>query len=144
AEEMVPVATPLETSPEYRLSLAQNLLYKAVVSVLGERAAEDVRCAGVKSMQPIMTAQQSFEQVKGFSPVGQPVHKVEALQQVAGEAEFVNDISILPGELIAVFVNAKIGRGKIKSIDIAKAKDAYGVKDVLLAKDIPGINNVIA
>lgn len=50
-------------------------------------------------------------------PVNEPMPKVDALVQCAGEAFYVNDIPTLPNEVFCAFVTSDICTGEIVNID---------------------------
>lgn len=57
--------------------------------------------------------------------MNQPVQKIEALTQCAGEAEFSNDIPAMNEEVFAAFVTADINPGSVIS--------GYDTKDALVS-----------
>ncbi|XP_063842770.1 uncharacterized protein LOC135090214 isoform X1 [Scylla paramamosain] len=142
--ELHPDSQPQDASPQYRSSLAQALLYKAVLSILGEAVSPALASAGSLITRPVSSGKQFFEENVEMLPVGKPVPKVESLPQVSGEALFMNDAPALPGELHGVFIQSGVGRASIKAIDTSKAVEAEGVVAVVTAADIPGINSFIA
>ena len=73
----------------------------------------------------------------GLDVVGQVVPRPEAVQKVNGEAIYTDDISF-PDMLFGATLRAGIPHGKLKKLDISKAKKLPGVRAVLTADDIPG------
>ncbi len=69
--------------------------------------------------------------------MGQVVPRPEANKKVTGEAIYTDDISF-PDMLFGVTLRAGIPHGKVKKLDISKAKALPGVQAVLTAEDIPG------
>ncbi len=67
---------------------------------------------------------------------------IDSHGHVSGKSIYVDDIPELRGTLHAIPVFSKVAHAKILNIDISKAKKAAGVVDVLLAKDIPGENQI--
>jgi len=67
---------------------------------------------------------------------------IDSHGHVSGRSIYVDDIPELRGTLHAVPVFSKVAHAKIISIDISRARDAAGVVDVLLAKDVPGENQI--
>ncbi|MGC4121642.1 MAG: molybdopterin-dependent oxidoreductase [Myxococcales bacterium] len=61
---------------------------------------------------------------------------------VRGTSQFVDDIPAPPGCLHAALFTSPVSKGRIKSIDVAKAKAAPGVVAVLTHQDVPGLNQV--
>ncbi|RXG50793.1 Xanthine dehydrogenase 1 [Armadillidium vulgare] len=94
-EEVNPHFNYADASPEFRRNLSQCLLYKL------ER--------------PVSSSKQTYDANEDTWPVGKPTEKLESRFQISGEAEYLDDIPFLPGELHGYFVQSTIGRGKIKS-----------------------------
>ena len=79
----------------------------------------------------------SFDFGGGYDIVGQVVPRPEARKKVTGEAIYTDDISF-PDMLHGVTLRAQVPHGRVKSLEIAKARDLPGVQAVLTAEDIPG------
>ena len=73
----------------------------------------------------------------GMEVVGQVVPRPEANKKVTGEAVYTDDISF-PDLLFGATLRAGIPHGRVKKLDITKAKALPGVQAVLTADDIPG------
>ncbi|XP_018020416.2 xanthine dehydrogenase, partial [Hyalella azteca] len=142
AEEATPHPDPHQGSPEYRRSLVQCLFYKMVVGVVG--GSPRVRSAGDKIVRGLSSGQQSFDETPDTWPVGQPLPKIESLVQVAGEAQFADDVPLAAGELHAYFVQATQACAAIDSVDATQALAVPGVVDFVTAADIPGKNSYFA
>ena len=78
-----------------------------------------------------------FEFGGGLDVVGQVVPRPEANKKVTGEAIYTDDINF-PDMLFGATLRAGIPHGRVKKLDISKAKDLSGVQAVLTAEDIPG------
>ncbi|MEJ2104319.1 MAG: molybdopterin-dependent oxidoreductase [Ignavibacteriaceae bacterium] len=63
-------------------------------------------------------------------------------KHVRGESQFIDDLIVPEGTLYAAVFDSTIAHGKIRNINIEEAKSISGVKAILTAKDIPGINQV--
>lgn len=64
-----------------------------------------------------------------------------AIKQVAGEAEYIDDISE-PKDLLHLYIaQSPIAHGKILKMDVTAVKLAPGVVAVYTADDVPGIND---
>ncbi len=64
-----------------------------------------------------------------------------ALKQVAGEAEYIDDISE-PKDLLHLYVaQSSVAHAKILKMDVSAVKKAPGVVAVYTANDVPGIND---
>ncbi|XP_063842980.1 xanthine dehydrogenase/oxidase-like isoform X2 [Scylla paramamosain] len=144
ATEVVPAIKPGETSPEYRLSLTQTLLYKMVLGVLGDSASSAMVSGASDLVRPLSSGQQTFPENPEAWPVGKPVTKVEAPIQCSGEAEYVTKIPARPGELYGVFVTSTQANARLVSIDTTDALAIPGVVGFVGAEDIRGQNNMLA
>ncbi|EKS31103.1 Aldehyde oxidoreductase [Afipia felis] len=60
---------------------------------------------------------------------------------VSGRANYTDDIPELQGTLHAALGLSPVAAGKIDSIDLAMLKSMPGVVDIVLASDIPGVND---
>ncbi len=76
------------------------------------------------------------------SPLHQPLLHESAQRHASGEAKYVDDFPAPAGMLVAQAAGGSHARGRIRSVDISKAKLVPGVVAVLTARDIPGQNNV--
>jgi len=79
----------------------------------------------------------AFDFGGGMDVIGQVVPRPEANKKVTGEAIYTDDISF-PGMIFGATLRAGIPHGRVKKLDISKAKALPGVKAVLTAEDIPG------
>ena len=61
-----------------------------------------------------------------------------AAAQVAGAATYVDDIPEVKGTLYAAPVMSNVAHGKLMSVDCTAALAMAGVRDVILARDVPG------
>lgn len=61
---------------------------------------------------------------------------------VQGKSVFIDDITAPDGLLHAVLFTSPVSKGRLKNIDISKAKTAKGVAAVFTHKDIPGKNQI--
>jgi len=141
AEELVPEEDPVLASTEYRKQLALGLFYKFYLYVLGDSASEAVRSGALDLDRGLSSGQQDFETDESQWPVSQPMQKYEAKIQAAGEAEYVNDIPTIAGELHAAFVLSNTANCDIASVDTDAALAVKGVIAYIDASDIPGIND---
>lgn len=74
--------------------------------------AEDLR-----KTRPLSKGKQEFDTNPILWPVTEPMPKVEALIQCAGEANYVNDIPEVTQEVYCAFVTSDICTGEILEID---------------------------
>ena len=61
-----------------------------------------------------------------------------ARAQVTGSATYVDDIAEIRGTLFAAPIMSTVAHGRLLNIDSAAARAMPGVRDVILASDIPG------
>jgi xanthine dehydrogenase large subunit len=61
-----------------------------------------------------------------------------ARAQVAGAANYVDDIPEIKGTLYAAPILSNVAHGKLRGIDASVARTMPGVRDIVLADDIPG------
>ncbi|OXA54699.1 Xanthine dehydrogenase [Folsomia candida] len=139
--ELKPDETPTDGSQIYRKTLAQSLLYKAILSILGESVKSSVKSGGQDLEHGPMSGKQTFESDQKEWPLYQPIPKLEADVQASGEAEYINDIRPEFGDLFGAFVVTTVANATISSIDASEALMTPGVVNFLQAKDIPGPNN---
>ena len=59
-----------------------------------------------------------------------------------GQARFVDDLSEPEGLLHAVVLCSPVAHGRIVRLDTESARQSQGVRAVLTAADIPGINQI--
>ena len=69
----------------------------------------------------ISKGSQTFENTDPNDPVGRPLPKYEAKIQCTGEAEYIDDIPSVPGELVGYFVLAKVANCDLDVIDASAA-----------------------
>lgn len=70
--------------------------------------------------------------------VGRPTPRVEGQLKVTGKAVYSADVE-LPGTLWGKCLRSPISYGRIKSIDVSKARQVPGVKAVITGQDVPGL-----
>jgi CO/xanthine dehydrogenase Mo-binding subunit len=73
--------------------------------------------------------------------VGRSVTRVDALDKVTGSALYVDDLSV-PGMLHAAVVLPRVAHARLVGLDARRALALPGVRAVVTAKDIPGVNQV--
>lgn len=80
------------------------------------------KSGGLKFSRPVSNGLQEYDTNKSLYPLTQPLPKVEALAQTSGQAQYINDIPDLPGQLFLALVEAKAPpKSKIKSVNADKA-----------------------
>jgi xanthine dehydrogenase large subunit len=70
--------------------------------------------------------------------IGSSQFHESARAQVAGSAQYVDDIPEVKGTLHAAPILSNVAHGKLRGIDTSQARAMPGVKAVILAADIPG------
>ncbi|XP_065184192.1 xanthine dehydrogenase/oxidase-like isoform X2 [Sycon ciliatum] len=135
--------TPMATSGSvaYRSHLAENLLYKFFIQAAGKHASP----RNISALSPIRTGTssgtQSFDSVPADYPMTESVQKLEIRAQATGEAVYISDLPILPGQLYGKFVLATEAPAKLDSIDSSVAESMPGVVRFISAEAIPGRNS---
>ncbi len=66
----------------------------------------------------------------------------DSIKHVRGESLFVDDIPVPEGTLHAYVFYSAVAHGKIKKLDFSAALRSEGVKDVIAAADITGVNQI--
>jgi carbon-monoxide dehydrogenase large subunit len=80
--------------------------------------------------------------VLGGRWVGRPMRRLEDRRHLTGTASFVDDIR-RPGLLHLAFARSQHGAGRIEGVDTAAALDVDGVRGVLTAADLEGVEPLI-
>ena len=73
-----------------------------------------------------------------MSYLGRPVKRFEDARLITGNGVFINDIK-LPDMLHAVVVRSDYAHARIRSIDIAAARELAGVAEVLTGENLAGV-----
>ncbi|MBC8439811.1 MAG: xanthine dehydrogenase molybdenum-binding subunit XdhA [Deltaproteobacteria bacterium] len=68
--------------------------------------------------------------------IGKSVNRIDAIAKVTGRAEYTEDL-YKPGMLVARYFRSSIAHGRVKNIDVEKAKVLEGVEAVFTFKDVP-------
>lgn len=96
---------------------------QAILSLCPENRIDPrFRSGGEAIKRATSNGTQSFETDKSIWPLNQPIPKLEALVQCAGEATFANDLPSKTGEVFGSFVIARVPPGsQIESFDTSEA-----------------------
>jgi xanthine dehydrogenase large subunit len=78
----------------------------------------------------------------GASVVGVPMPHDSAALHASGEAAYTDDLPEPRGTLYAAVGVSPVAHGRLRSIDLRAVRAMQGVVDVILAADIPGVNDV--
>ncbi|CAH0726755.1 unnamed protein product, partial [Brenthis ino] len=138
-EDIVPLDDPPEPDPYCRKAIALGLFYKAILS-LAPTVSPRYASGGAALARAVSRATQTYDTDKSVWPVNQPVPKLEALAQCAGEAAYAGDAAGAR-DLHAALVLAAACRADLLKIDASDALKLPGVVAFYSAKDIPGTNN---
>ncbi|KAG6462344.1 hypothetical protein O3G_MSEX013203 [Manduca sexta] len=141
--EIVVTNSPPEPSVEYRKQLALGLFYKSVLSLCPTNILGSQYRSGatkIHETRPVSESRQVFDTNTDLWPLNQPIPKVDALVQCAGEAKYVDDIPTITDEVHAALVLSTVAVGDIVDIDASAALEMPGVIAFYSAKDIPGQN----
>jgi len=85
-----------------------------------------------------MNAPEKFLAASARPATGSPLFHESARAQVAGTATYVDDVPEVKGTLHAAPILSDVARGRLLGVDAAEALKMDGVRDVILARDIPG------
>ncbi|WP_019703621.1 xanthine dehydrogenase molybdopterin binding subunit [Paracidovorax oryzae] len=66
-----------------------------------------------------------------------PIHE-SARAQVAGAAQYIDDLPEWKGTLHAAPILSPVAHGRLRGVDAAAARALAGVRDIVLAADVPG------
>lgn len=69
------------------------------------------------------------------SYIGQPIERTEDLRFLRGRGTYVADVN-RPGQLYAVILRSSVAHGRIRSIDVSRARALPGVHHVIVAADL--------
>ncbi|XP_045773786.1 xanthine dehydrogenase 1-like [Maniola jurtina] len=129
---------------EYRRGVALGLFYKGLLSLCPTHILNKRHVSGATKLnetRPVSEGSQIYDTNPSLWPLNQPIPKLEALIQCAGEATYTEDVPTLPREVFAAFVLTTIALGTIDKIDPSQALQEPGVIAFYSAADIPGENS---
>lgn len=145
-DELKPDYVLPDLTPEFRKGLAISLFYKGLLSLAPENVVSSANVSSrdkLEKLRPVTSATQVYETKPNLYPITEPISKLEALTQCAGEAEYIIDKPDRPNQLYAAFVLAKASAGsKIKSTDTTAALKVPGVVKYYDQAAIPGVNSI--
>eukprot|EP01111_Echinosteliopsis_oligospora_P011758 TRINITY_DN3944_c0_g2_i1.p1 TRINITY_DN3944_c0_g2~~TRINITY_DN3944_c0_g2_i1.p1 ORF type:complete len:1275 (-),score=347.02 TRINITY_DN3944_c0_g2_i1:75-3899(-) len=129
---------------EYRKKLVVNLLYKSLLKLSDKihPVAATLQSVVNPAPRPVSTSQHNYEVNGELAPVGLPTPKLEAVDQAAGTAPYVEDTSIVGSRKSyhGAYVTSTIAAGKFKSVNLEKAKKAPGDIRYIDRSDLPSSN----
>ncbi|XP_022826959.1 probable aldehyde oxidase gad-3 [Spodoptera litura] len=136
-----------EMKPAYRKKCALGLFYKSLLVLIPKQRLKPWYRSGARDFRktrPLSKGSEVYDTNPIIWPVNEPMPKVDALVQCAGEAQYCNDLPTQPKEVFCAFVTSDIGTGEIESIDATPALKIPGVLAFFSAKDIPGKNSFLS
>jgi xanthine dehydrogenase/oxidase len=92
-----------------------------VLALLGDSVSDAVKSGAHGIVREISSGVQTYETDPSLYPVNQPIGKYEGKSQCTGEAVYVNDLPIVPGELCAAFVSSTVANCELDSVDPSDA-----------------------
>ena len=138
--------TPLSdmrASAAYRRQAAGNLLERFWVETGPAGGASAPTTTPSASPSPVTPAPQrrAMDVRTPEGEVGTGRAHESAHLHVAGEARYVDDLPELVGTLHCALGLSPVAHGRITGIDVQRLRAMPGVVDVLVARDIPGVND---
>jgi xanthine dehydrogenase/oxidase len=111
-----------DASPGFRRRLALSLFYKFVLNTAPMGSVGARYLSGGKLLERnLSSGLQIFQTNQKNWPLTKNIPKLEANVQCTGEAEYICDKTVLPGELNAAYVLAKEVHLRIREIDASEA-----------------------
>ena len=101
-------------------------------------ASDDGTCGSHPAARPPLAGRSADVPPAAASAVGVSRPHESARAQVAGAATYVDDIAEVRGTLFAAPVLSNVAHGKLLGVDASAALGMPGVRDIVLARDIPG------
>ncbi|KAI5646262.1 molybdopterin-binding domain of aldehyde dehydrogenase domain-containing protein [Phthorimaea operculella] len=145
-KEIIVEEIPGELTPEYRKKCALGLFYKGLLNLIPKARLKTLYRSGARDFRktrPLSRGTEVYDTNPIIWPITEPMPKIEALIQCAGEAKYSNDLPTQPKEVWCAFVTSDICTGEILEIDPSPALNLPGVLAFFSAKDIPGENTYI-
>lgn len=144
--EVAPAASAMRR--EFRERLVHGFFYKFFVEVsnaIGSDVDSSHRTATVDLTQRgVSVAQHAFEFGDEHAPISQAHPKKDSEIQAAGEARYVDDIPPVARTLYGYVVQSTRAHAKLAGLDVADALKCRGVRRVVSAEDVAGVNNAAA
>ncbi|XP_026741880.1 aldehyde oxidase 1-like [Trichoplusia ni] len=144
-----------EPSPEVRRYIAKALFFKVsigkviyffqgLLSLCPSEQVQERLKSGITKLtetRPVSTGKQTYVTDPSLYPMNQPMPRLEAQIQCAGEAQYTDDIATMANEVFGAFVLSTVALGTIIKMDATDALKLPGVVAFYTAKDIPGLNS---
>lgn len=100
--------------------LNDNLSFKGLLTLIPQDRLKPNYRSGARDLRktrPLSKGTEVYDTNPLIWPVNEPMPRVDALIQCAGEAKYVNDLPTQPREVYCAFVTSDICIGEIESID---------------------------
>ncbi|XP_075976671.1 uncharacterized protein LOC142976939 isoform X2 [Anticarsia gemmatalis] len=141
-DELIAIEIAGEQSPAARKKLGLGLFYKFILNICPTGIALSKYTSGGELVnRTVSKGTPDFQSDPSLYPLNQPISKLEAEIQAAGEARFVNDLPAHPGQVFGAFVLSTVHGGEVDTIDVDDIMSIEGVLAIFTAKDIPGVNS---
>ena len=140
-EELNPHPAILEAEPKYRRNLAQGLLYKTILGIISETLDERKKSGATNIKRDVSQGQHYYKSDANLWPLNQGIAKVEGKVQCTGEAEYINDIPSVHGELHAAMVQAEQSKCQLDVVDATAALALPGVHHFIDHTCVPANNS---
>lgn len=134
---------------DYRRCMTRSLFYRFFMWVCSEAYGKasvppEYQSALCDFERRMTTSKQAYDEtpLSEDHAVNAPVKHLSADKQTTGEATFLDDIPNAANGLYAALFTSSKAYARIKSVDVARAREYPGVVDIVMAKDIPGANFV--
>ncbi|KAM3958764.1 uncharacterized protein ACR2FA_007169 [Aphomia sociella] len=146
-DELVVEEIAGEFTIEYRKKVALGLFYKGLLNLIPKKELKPWYRSGARDYRktrPVSKGSEVYDTNPLIWPITEPIPKLDALIQCAGEAKYVNDLPTQAKEVFCAFVTSDICTGEIESVDPTPALKLPGVLAFFSAKDIPGNNSFLS
>jgi CO/xanthine dehydrogenase FAD-binding subunit len=126
------------TTDAYRRQVASSFLYKLFIRALPPASISARNAsAGERYVRPVSSETATYSSDPAEAPVSDPVMKLGALKQVAGEALYTFDEKQERDGLYGALATTQVAAGTITAIDTTAAAAVPGVVRILTVADIP-------
>ena len=114
------------------------------LNITGADLPSSLSSAGAQLPRAVSSGSHDYSAVSNESafPMTEPIEKLEGRSQCSGEAEYTDDIPMLPNELRAAYVMTTVAKCDVVSVDATAALAMQGVVDFVDATDVPGVNYI--
>eukprot|EP00743_Colponemidia_sp_Colp-15_P003976 GILK01004288.1.p1 GENE.GILK01004288.1~~GILK01004288.1.p1 ORF type:complete len:1351 (-),score=243.88 GILK01004288.1:135-4187(-) len=141
--EMFPLISQRRGKDEavFKMAVIRNFFYKACLSILPAIPSR-LLSATVPYERDISSGHQQFTVAEDLRPISEPIAKLTARSQAAGEIQYTTDIPNANNTLFGSYVLSTIISGTVDAVDPSEALQIPGVVDYICASDVPAANDV--